>query len=511
MAIDLAQLVVSLEANSAKFTKDMERVDQRLKRFERNARSAVDNVRAAFVGLGIGALVREAFKAADAIGDSAKRVGLTARAYQELSYAATQLDVDHGALEVALTKFNKTLGDARLGVGEAAKAFKTLGIDPRQFRNTDEAFAAVTKKLGGVEDGFVRASLQAQLFGKDAGPKLADFLGASSDAVERLRSEAHALGAVLSDEAIDKADETAKKFAALEQVMRVQLMEATVNLAPALNGLAGGLQIVSEWFRVAFTAGQDFADFLSRLAAFGSGEKFIPDSKNDYRLGAPKAQPSFPPAAAGQGTKTLEKDAEAARKAQLALEEYGREWHALVQAQKDAEEWDFDVEEENKLEQMSASADQAARNIQSFTASMVDAAMAGEDMGDVIVASLRRIAAELLTSAILQQLGDMMAGSSTPWVAGIGKALQGRADGGPVSGGTPYMVGERGPELFVPRTSGTIVPNGGFGGGLNITQHIDARGADPASAANMLRALDASNRRLKAEIYEEQRRGYAPA
>lgn len=38
--------------------------------------------------------------------------------------------------------------------------------------------------------------------------------------------------------------------------------------------------------------------------------------------------------------------------------------------------------------------------------------------------------------------------------------LQGRAKGGPVSGNTPYIVGEVGPELFVPNTSGSIIPNG---------------------------------------------------
>ena len=39
--------------------------------------------------------------------------------------------------------------------------------------------------------------------------------------------------------------------------------------------------------------------------------------------------------------------------------------------------------------------------------------------------------------------------------------LQGafRADGGPVSGGSPYIVGERGPEMFVPNRSGMIIPN----------------------------------------------------
>lgn len=36
-----------------------------------------------------------------------------------------------------------------------------------------------------------------------------------------------------------------------------------------------------------------------------------------------------------------------------------------------------------------------------------------------------------------------------------------RADGGPVTAGMPYIVGERGPEMFVPSQSGDIVPNGG--------------------------------------------------
>jgi TP901 family phage tail tape measure protein len=48
------------------------------------------------------------------------------------------------------------------------------------------------------------------------------------------------------------------------------------------------------------------------------------------------------------------------------------------------------------------------------------------------------------------------------------KAVTGRASGGPVTSGVPYVVGEQGPELFVPSRSGTIVPNGGFGG-VSIT------------------------------------------
>jgi hypothetical protein len=57
----------------------------------------------------------------------------------------------------------------------------------------------------------------------------------------------------------------------------------------------------------------------------------------------------------------------------------------------------------------------------------------------------------------------------------------GKALGGPVNAGTSYVVGERGPELFVPTTSGKIIPNGGMGGGgavINLTVNgaIDTEG-----------------------------------
>lgn len=57
-------------------------------------------------------------------------------------------------------------------------------------------------------------------------------------------------------------------------------------------------------------------------------------------------------------------------------------------------------------------------------------------------------------------------------IAGLSAAAAGaRASGGPVMGDTPYLVGERGAELFVPNTSGAIVPNHKLGGG-NVTVNV---------------------------------------
>jgi hypothetical protein len=69
-----------------------------------------------------------------------------------------------------------------------------------------------------------------------------------------------------------------------------------------------------------------------------------------------------------------------------------------------------------------------------------------------------------------------------------GNGVIGRAIGGPVNERTPYMVGERGPELFVPNAAGRIVPTNELGGGqsVNITQNITT--GDPIlTAAEVVR------------------------
>jgi phage-related protein len=67
-------------------------------------------------------------------------------------------------------------------------------------------------------------------------------------------------------------------------------------------------------------------------------------------------------------------------------------------------------------------------------------------------------------------------GGAIDFAFGGGKAL-----GGPVMGGTSYLVGERGAELFTPTSNGVITPNNKLGGGnttinLNVTGAIDPEG-----------------------------------
>ncbi|MDE2103667.1 MAG: phage tail length tape measure family protein [Patescibacteria group bacterium] len=71
-----------------------------------------------------------------------------------------------------------------------------------------------------------------------------------------------------------------------------------------------------------------------------------------------------------------------------------------------------------------------------------------------------------------------------------------RAGGGPVSSGNAYLVGENGPELFSPGSSGTVIPNHALGGAAHHTSvNIDARGAGP-DEVNRLLAFSNSLRML---------------
>jgi hypothetical protein len=67
-----------------------------------------------------------------------------------------------------------------------------------------------------------------------------------------------------------------------------------------------------------------------------------------------------------------------------------------------------------------------------------------------------------------------------------------RASGGPVARGSSYIVGEKGPELFTPGTSGNITPNNALGGGGN-TINITVTSADPNA---VVRALQSYNRNV---------------
>lgn len=103
--------------------------------------------------------------------------------------------------------------------------------------------------------------------------------------------------------------------------------------------------------------------------------------------------------------------------------------------------------------------------------------------------------------------GLEVGGSANTSLGGV--VLPGMANGGAVSAGSSYIVGEQGPELFMPRTSGSIYPNDTLGGmGSNVVVNVDASGSSiqgDSTQANMLgQALGAA---VQAELIKQKRPG----
>jgi len=83
-----------------------------------------------------------------------------------------------------------------------------------------------------------------------------------------------------------------------------------------------------------------------------------------------------------------------------------------------------------------------------------------------------------------------------------------RANGGPVRGGSSYIVGERGPEMFTPGVSGMITPNHALGGSTNIVVNVDASGSsvqgDEDSSRELGRLISVA---VQSELIQQKRPG----
>ena len=115
-------------------------------------------------------------------------------------------------------------------------------------------------------------------------------------------------------------------------------------------------------------------------------------------------------------------------------------------------------------------------------------------------AGLAQAGLNAVTSLFNAVSGDPQTAAQT---ANPGSSLPGRAVGGPVSGNKPYLIGEKGPEIFVPSTSGNIIPNNqltkGSGGGsatYNFTVNLPSANTPEVIAAlkNMISELNTNKK-----------------
>ncbi len=136
-----------------------------------------------------------------------------------------------------------------------------------------------------------------------------------------------------------------------------------------------------------------------------------------------------------------------------------------------------------------------------------DALISGTQDWNAVLTDTLRSFSQLLLNAGFSAIGQSAGKDSL-----LGKLFGGfRANGGPVSPGKSYMVGERGPEMFVPSGKGSIVANRDLGGGtvINITNNIAEGGAqtNARGEGQSAAAMNQLSKMMVAVIQREQRPG----
>jgi hypothetical protein len=137
----------------------------------------------------------------------------------------------------------------------------------------------------------------------------------------------------------------------------------------------------------------------------------------------------------------------------------------------------------------------------------------GKSFSDVLKQIALDIAEIALKAELLKPLEDFFSGgkSGTGGFLGLIGGLFGgfHAYGGAAAAGQVSVVGENGPELVVPNSNSTVIPNSSLGGVTNIF-NIDARGAAPGSELAIIRginkALEQNVQRSRAAMIDYQRR-----
>jgi hypothetical protein len=147
-------------------------------------------------------------------------------------------------------------------------------------------------------------------------------------------------------------------------------------------------------------------------------------------------------------------------------------------------------------------AEAAARGLESALLRAVRSGKLGfDDLQAAALSVLNQIAAAAVKSGL-----DALLGGGGNDGSSLGSALSGllgspgRATGGPVSPGRAYVVGERGPELFVPTSSGRVETGTATSGARDVSVAITVNASAGASAGALAQSSRQVARALKAAL-----------
>jgi len=507
----------------------------------RSVTGAVFSMRTAIASLvgvgGLGLVVKQSLSATDALAKTASKIGTTTEQLSRLQFAASISGISIEQTNMALQRLVRRTAEAAEGTGEAQGALRELGIDARAVSNIDldVYMLELADAFKNVESESQRLRLAFKLFDSE-GAAFVNVLNQGSGALDELFGEAQALGLVMRANvarSVENANDAFTKLGFLFRGLRDQIVGA---LAPALEAAVTSLTEflkglgdngIEVWARnTSKLVLETFAGFvrgigktLEGLYRFANGiitvinvigslsDSFVPLEEIGFKL----------PEYFGDAADQIQRFADNIGKLPDGLAETNEAGARTLSVFERIERAISAVVEQVDIWQSFSGVISGAMNqfTQAFTDGVTGAknfADAVKDMARSVINSLIKMLVQYyITKPLFDAISGFIGGigGSPAPTGGAGAGAGMRAVGGPVSAGSPYIVGERGPELFIPSSSGQVQPNGRMGGGgVTVNQNINiSTGVAQTVRAEVLNLMPQIAESAKAAVADSRMRG----
>jgi hypothetical protein len=462
-----------------------------LNKFKAGSKSVMDAVKAnaGLFAVAAGAAIGKF--AIKAIGD-----------FQDLAIAASKFADATGLAVEDASRYMEAAGDIGVPVdaleGAIGRLNRTIGADPDKVRDlgvdlvylkdgsldVNETFLNTIERIKGIKDPAEKAKVAAQLLGK-GWQSMSELIEMGADDLKK------SLDSVSDSKIIDKDEvDKAKDYRAATDKLKDAFEDMAISLGekliPKVTLLVEALATLPESLRGAGGVVEDVFS-VEDMAAMG-------DEASITRLEFERLANMYGGyyASRVQGAKD---DTYMLEQQMLDLEEATTDTDKAFQDLKDELNLQNAVadakEQLGELKEKAVAAFQGADGaLSEYEQGLIDAKLMVLELAESIVLTQgQKDQIRVLVDtgdleyalALIDAIGsgghaDLVAAAANKALAsGRSLRIPGRASGGPVMAGNSYIVGEKGPELFTPSSSGNITPNGV--GGNTIT--VNVNGGDP--------------------------------
>lgn len=215
MATEIFRLFGSILLDTSETDKSLAKTEKSGKNLASTLASGAKTVVAAGAAIGAAAtaagaaiygIAKSAAGTTDEIDKMSQKIGISREEYQELAFVCSQSGTDVNKLQGGMKTLTNSIDSAVNGGKTATAMFDKLGISVKNadgsVRSQEEVLNDAVRAMQGMEDGAEKAALATDLFGK-AGTELMPLLNSEAGSFDEMRQQAHDLGLVLSDEAVD--------------------------------------------------------------------------------------------------------------------------------------------------------------------------------------------------------------------------------------------------------------------------------------------------------------------